>query len=205
MSATVESRKQNRPVLNRQVLLKLGVFLCALAPFALLVQSLLTGQLGPNPIDTLTDQTGELAIRFLLISLALTPLRWILNNTWPIRLRRMLGLFAFFYAFLHVTVYFGLDQQLDLTAIWDDLVERPFILAGTVAFTILIPLAITSNKKLTRRLGKRWLSLHRWIYIAGAAAVIHYIWLAKGDLIEPFVYLAILMLLLSYRLVQVLK
>lgn len=205
MSVSVENKKATLPVFRRQGVLKFGVFLCALAPFLLLVQSVLTGQLGANPIDTLTDQTGELAIRFLLISLAVTPLRWMLNKTWPIRLRRMLGLFAFFYASLHVSVYFGLDQQLDLAAIWEDLVERPFIMAGTVAFTILIPLAITSNKKLTRRLGKRWLSLHRWIYIAGSAAVIHYVWLAKGDLIEPIVYLVILLMLLSYRLVKVLK
>jgi len=193
------------PAFRWQVLLKPLVFLCALAPFIYLVLSLLTGQLGPNPIDPLTDQTGTLAIRMLLISLALTPLRWILKNTWPIRLRRMLGLFAFFYAVLHVSIYVGLDQQLDVGAIWEDLSERPYILAGTVAFLVLIPLAITSTKGMARRLGKRWLSLHRFVYIAGAAAVIHYVWLAKGDLIEPLVYLVVLLLLFSYRLVKMMK
>jgi len=184
-------------------LFKLVVFFSALVPFILLLQTLLTGQLGPNPIDTLTDKTGTLAIRFLLISLALTPLRLLLKATWPIRLRRMLGLFAFFYAALHVSIYFGLDQQLDFAAIWEDLAERPYVLAGTVAFLILITLAITSPKAMVRRLGgKRWASLHRWVYIAGTAAVAHYVWLAKGDLIEPFVYLWVLLVFFSYRLVK---
>jgi sulfoxide reductase heme-binding subunit YedZ len=188
-----------------QSALKPMVFVLASLPFLLLVQSLLMGRLGPNPIDTLTDQTGTLAIRMLLISLTLTPLRWVLKNTWPIRLRRMIGLFAFFYASLHVTTYLLLDQQFDIAAIWSDLSQRPFILAGTVAFLILLPLAVTSNRRMLKRLGARWLSLHRWVYIAGAAAVVHYVWLAKGDLIEPIVYLLILLVLFSYRLVKTLR
>lgn len=181
------------------------VFGLALLPFLLLLQSLLTGQLGPNPIDTLTEQTGTLAIRMLLISLMLTPLRWLLKNTWPIRFRRMLGLFAFFYAMLHVTTYLLLDQQFDVLAIWSDLSERPYIVAGTVAFLILLPLAITSNRRMVKRLGARWLSLHRWVYIAGTAAVVHYVWLAKGDLIEPFVYLGLLVVLFSFRLIKMMR
>ncbi|MFT4726963.1 MAG: sulfoxide reductase heme-binding subunit YedZ [Granulosicoccus sp.] len=188
-----------------QSALKPVVFVLALLPFLLLVQSLLTGQLGPNPIDTLTDQTGTLAIRMLLISLTLTPLRWVLKNSWPIRLRRMIGLFAFFYASLHVTTYLLLDQQFEIAAIWSDLSQRPFILAGTVAFLILLPLAVTSNRRMVKRLGTRWLSLHRWVYIAGAAAVVHYVWLAKGDLIEPIVYLLLLLVLFSHRLVKTLR
>lgn len=185
--------------------LKVLVFLAALTPFVSLVQSLLMGQLGPNPIDPLTDHTGTLAIRFLLISLALTPLRFLLKKTWPLRFRRMMGLFAFFYAFLHVTVYTVLDQQLNLTDIWNDLAERPYILAGTTAFLLLLPLAITSTKKMVRRLGQRWLVLHRAVYIASLAAVVHYVWLAKGDILEPFVYLAVLMILLSFRLVRLIR
>ncbi len=188
-----------------QSLVKPIVFLLALTPFLYLVQALLGGALGPNPIDALTDMTGTLAIRMLLISLALTPLRWLLQVSWPVRLRRMLGLFAFFYATLHVSIYLGLDQQLDLAAIWDDLAERPYILAGTVAFLILIPLAATSTRAMVRRLGKHWLSLHRGVYLAGTAAVVHYVWLAKGDLVEPFVYLAVLLVLLAYRFVKVLR
>lgn len=201
-SGTVSAKLSSIPWQSAQ---KPLVFVLALLPFLLLLQSLLAGELGPNPIDTITDLTGTYAIRMLLISLMLTPLRWLLKNTWPIRFRRMLGLFAFFYALLHVTTYLLLDQQFDVAAIWSDLLERPYIIAGTVAFLILLPLAITSNRRMVKRLGKRWMSLHRWVYIAGTAAVVHYVWLAKGDLIEPFVYLAILFLLYSYRLVKTLR
>lgn len=207
MSETIQgSFFRWRPALFRwQSLVKPTVFLLALSPFIYLVQALLSGALGPNPIDALTDLTGTLAIRMLLISLALTPLRWLLKATWPVRLRRMLGLFAFFYATLHVSIYLGLDQQLDLAAIWDDLAERPYILAGTTAFLILIPLAATSTRAMARRLGKRWSSLHRGVYLAGTAAVVHYVWLAKGDLVEPLVYLAVLLALLAYRFVRLLR
>ncbi|ASJ74889.1 sulfite oxidase heme-binding subunit YedZ [Granulosicoccus antarcticus] len=193
------------PALRWQSILKPVVFVLALTPFVYLVQSLLTGGLGPNPIDALTDTTGTLAIRMLLISLCVTPLRGLLKKTWPLKLRRMLGLFAFFYVFLHVSIYLVLDQQLDVAAIWEDLAERPYILAGTMALLILIPLAGTSTRGMVKRLGKRWVSLHRGVYVAGAAAVVHYVWLAKGDLIEPFVYLAILIVLLGYRFVKLLR
>ena len=128
-------------------LFKPVVFLAALAPFLYLLNGLLTAQLGPNPIDVLTDQTGTLAIRMLLISLSLTPLRWVLKQTWPVRLRRMLGLFAFFYACLHVSIYLVLDQQMDLSLIWSDLAERPYIMAGTLAFLVLIPWLSRQLKK----------------------------------------------------------
>ena len=185
-------------------LAKPAVFLAALTPFLYLLWALFTGGLGPNPIDSLTDQTGTLAIRMLLISLALTPLRYLLKQTWPLRYRRMLGLFAFFYASLHVSVYMVLDQQLSLHFILEDLVKRPYILAGTTAFLLLLPLAITSTRKMVKRLGRRWSLLHRGVYLASTAAVVHYVWLAKGDLLEPFVYLAILMVLFSYRLIKAL-
>ena len=206
MNSVTQAVQQRRlPVIRWQSVLKPLVFIAAASPFLYLLQALFSGALGPNPIDALTDHTGTLAIRLLLISLALTPLRWLLKNTWPIKLRRMLGLFAFFYAFLHVSIYLLLDQQLDPLAIWEDLAERPYIMAGTVAFLILIPLAATSTRGMVRRLGRRWASLHRGVYIAAAAVVVHYVWLAKGDLIEPFVYLAILMLLLGYRFVRLLR
>lgn len=185
--------------------LKPVVFLAALTPFLYLLWALFANQLGPNPIDALTDHTGILAIRMLLLSLAVTPLRHLLKRTWPLRFRRMLGLFAFFYVLLHVSIYLILDQQLDLSAIWDDLAERPYILAGTTAFLFLLPLALTSTKKMVKTLGKRWVSLHRLVYLAGAAAVIHYVWLARGDLIQPFLYLAVLMLLLAFRLLRAIR
>ena len=184
---------------------RLFVFTVALIPFAYLVFALFTGKLGANPIERLTNETGEWAIRFIMISLSLTPLRGLLKNAWPVKLRRMLGLFAFFYAFLHFCIYFLLDQQLDLVAVWQDLNERPYILAGFTAFLIFLPLAATSTRGMARRLGRRWSSLHRWVYLAATAAVVHYVWLAKGDLIEPFVYLGILFILLSYRFVKLLK
>ncbi len=183
--------------------LKPLVFLVALIPLVSLVYSLLTGQLGPNPIEVLTDETGEWALRFIVLGLLLTPLRIWLKKPWPVQLRRMIGLFAFFYVVVHFSIYLFLDQQLDLAAIIADVIERPYITAGTVAFLILIPLAITSNRRMVKRLGKKWQSLHRWVYIAACAAVVHYVWLAKGDRIEPFVYLAIVMFLLVVRLKRV--
>jgi len=180
--------------------LKPAVFALALAPLGLLVTNVLSGSLGPNPVETLTDQTGTLAIRFLLIGLALTPLRHLVGNTWPIRLRRMLGLFASFYMLLHVSVYVVLDRELDFSLVFEDLVERPYVMAGFVAFLILLPLTLTSTKALQRRLKQRWLALHRWVYVACTAAVVHYVLLARGDRIEPYVYLAILGLLLAWRL-----
>jgi len=181
------------------------VFIAALIPFASLVYALLTNQLGPNPIEALTDETGEWALRFIVLGLALTPLRWWLKKPWPVQLRRMVGLFAFFYALIHLSIYLILDQQLELSAILADILERPYITAGTVSFLILLPLAITSNRVMVKRLGKKWLSLHRWVYIAACAAILHYVWLARGDRIEPFVYLGLVMVLLAVRLVRNLK
>jgi len=188
-----------------QALLKPVVFLLSLAPFLWLVFALLSNRLGPNPIEAITDETGEMGLRFLVITLSLTPLRWILKQTWPLRLRRMLGLFAFFYVCVHFLTYLVLDQQLDLRAIIDDLVERPYVLAGTTAFCILLPLAVTSTRGWVKRLGRRWQSLHRWVYIAATASIVHYIWLARGDLIEPFVYLGILLVLFVYRLAKAVR
>lgn len=178
---------------------KLAVFFAALVPLVAMVTALLTGRVGVNPIESLTDETGEWALRFLVLSLALTPLRYLLSLTWPLKLRRMMGLFAFFYASLHVTIWSVLDLQLSLVAMWDDLLKRPYILAGFVAFSIMLPLALTSTKGMMRRLNTRWTMLHRWVYVSGAAAIVHYVWLVKGDQIEPFVYLAILAALYVMR------
>lgn len=205
MSATGAYARAGLSSFKRQRLLKPVVFVSALTPFLYLLSELLGGHLGPNPIDTLTDQTGTLAIRMLVISLSLTPLRWVLKKMWPVQLRRMLGLFAFFYTSLHVSIYLFLDQQLDLGLIWSDLAERPFIVAGTFAFLLMLPLAVTSSNRIARRMGRRWSALHRFVYIVAAAAVVHYVWLAKGDLIEPLVYLVIMLLLLGYRLTKIMR
>ena len=175
------------------------------APAAYLVYALFAGELGPDPIEALTDETGELALRFLVLSLALTPLRLLLKATWPIRLRRMIGLFAFFYAALHVAIWVVLDQELDPAAMLADIVERPYVLAGTAAFLVMLPLAATSTKGIARRMGRRWQGLHRWVYLAAAAAVVHFVWLAKGDVAEPYVYLAILAGLYAVRFVDLLR
>ena len=185
--------------------LKPLVFALSLAPFAALVQGVLAGTLGPDPVEALTDHTGTLATRFLLLSLAVTPLRWLLKDVWPLRLRRMLGLFAFFYAVLHVSVYAVLDRELDLSLVIEDLTRRPYVTAGFLAFAILVPLAATSTHAIARRLGRRWSSLHRWVYIAAAAAIVHGVLLAKGRVLEPFVYLGVLAALLIWRLVRMTK
>ena len=164
------------------------------------MHALFAGDLGPDPIEALTHATGELALQCLLLSLALTPARLWLRAAWPVRLRRMVGLFAFFYAALHVAIWAALDQELDVARMLADVAERPYVLAGTVAFAILVPLAATSTKRIARRMGRRWLALHRWVYLAAAAAVVHWAWLAKGDVAEPWVYFTALAALLLVRL-----
>ena len=185
--------------------LKPVAFALLAAPAAYLVYALFAGGLGPDPIEALTDETGELALRFLVLSLALTPLRLLLKATWPVRLRRMIGLFAFFYAALHVLIWVVLDQELDPAAMLADVVERPYVLAGTAAFLVMLPLAATSTKAIARRMGRRWQGLHRWVYLAAAAAVVHFVWLAKGDVAEPYVYLAVLAGLYAVRFVDLLR
>ncbi len=185
-------------------LCKCVVFLALLSPFMWMVYALLTNQLGANPIDAITDFTGEWSLRILLLSLAMTPLRIVLKAVWPIRFRRMVGLFAFFYVSAHLLTYLYLDQQFDWKAIFHDVIERPYITVGTLAFLIMLPLAITSSKRIARKMGKSWNALHRFVYIAAVAAVLHYIWLARGNLVEPLIYLVILAALLLIRVKKML-
>ncbi|MGD8557013.1 MAG: protein-methionine-sulfoxide reductase heme-binding subunit MsrQ, partial [Chromatiales bacterium] len=155
--------------------------------------------LGANPVETLTHDTGDWALRFLLLSLAVTPLRLLTRRAWLIRYRRMLGLFAFFYAFLHFTVYLWIDQSFLWSEIAADILKRPYITMGFAAFLILLPLAATSTKGMVRRLGKRWASLHRLVYPAALLAILHFIWLTRADYREPGVYLALFLLLMLFR------
>ena len=205
MNASVVSLGAGARAFARGPWLKPVVFTLSLLPFAALVQGVFAGTLGPDPVEALTDHTGTLATRFLLLSLAVTPLRWLLGDAWPLRLRRMLGLFAFFYAALHVGVYAVLDRELALSLLVEDLTRRPYVMAGFVAFAILLPLAATSTRRVARRLGRRWTSLHRWVYIAATAAIVHGVLLAKGRVLEPFVYLAVLVMLLAWRLLRTTK
>ena len=181
--------------------LKVVVFLAALGPLAWLGAGFVTDQLGANPIEALTHSTGEWALRFLLLSLALTPLRLLSGLTWPLRLRRMLGLYAFFYASLHLACYLWLDQFFDWPAIGRDILKRPFITVGFAAFVLLLPLAATSFKAAIQALGgRRWQALHRSVYAIALLSVMHFWWLVKRDIREPLIYAALLATLLAIRL-----
>jgi len=199
MNSKSHSKAPGFQGLNRISALKSVLFVLLLLPFIWLVYALFTGQLGGNPIERLTDFTGEWAFRILLLSLAMTPLRMLTRKPWPIRLRRMIGLFAFFYVLLHFLTYIVLDQQLDLSAVWADVLERPYITAGSVAFLILIPLALTSTNGMMKRMGRRWQKLHRLVYVAGLAAALHYLWLTRGDQLEPVFYFAVYIVLMLFR------
>lgn len=178
---------------------KIIVFLVCLIPVARLALSAYQGSLGPNPLEFITHATGDWTIRFLLITLAVTPLRQLLKQYWLIQFRRMLGLFAFLYGTLHFTTYLWFDKFFVWRDIWEDIVKRKFITVGFLAFVLMIPLAVTSTKGMIRRLGKRWMQLHRLIYVSAIAGVIHYVWLVKADLRLPLTYGAILAVLLAYR------
>ena len=180
--------------------LKAAAHALALWPFARLVHGALTDRLGADPVAALTHGTGDWALRLLLLSLAMTPLRRLLGQPWPIRFRRLVGLYAFFYACLHLAIYLVLDLGGFWTQIFEDIAKRPYITVGFSAWLLLLPLALTSTRGWIRRLGRRWGQLHRAVYAAGVLAVLHYLWLVKSDLREPLVYAAVLALLLGLRL-----
>jgi sulfoxide reductase heme-binding subunit YedZ len=181
--------------------LKLTVFLICLIPLSQLAYRAHGADLGANPIDTITRFTGSWALIFLLASLAVTPLRRLTGWNELIKFRRMLGLYAFFYALLHFSTFVGLDHFFDLDRIAKDILKRPYVTAGFTAFVLMIPLAITSTAGMIRRLGKRWQQLHRLVYLAAIAGVIHFYWLVKSDIRRPAQYGAVLAMLLGYRLV----
>jgi sulfoxide reductase heme-binding subunit YedZ len=182
--------------------IKAPVFVLCLLPVCLLAWRALHNRLGANPIEFITHFTGDWTLRFLVITLTITPLRKIIG--WPdlIRFRRMVGLFAFFYGTLHFLTYIWLDKFFDLSETWKDVVKRPFITAGFLAFVLLIPLAITSTAGWIRRLGgARWQMLHRLVYVSAVAGAVHYYWLVKSDVRLPLAYASAVGVLLLYRLV----
>src|SRR5436190_509663 len=179
---------------------KVVVFLLALAPAGWLAWRTVHDALGVNPVEELELTTGIWAYRFLLLSLAITPLRRLSGWNTVIRFRRMLGLFAFAYATAHLLIYVVVDQGLAFRYILQDVAKRRFITAGMVAFILLVPLAITSTKGWIRRLGPRWQALHRLVYVSAAAAALHFIWKVKVAVGEPVYYAAILAILLAVRL-----
>lgn len=182
--------------------LKPVVFAVCLAPLAWLAWKAGFGYLGVNPIETVNRFLGDWALRFLLIALAVTPLRKVTGWSRLGRLRRMLGLFAFAYVCLHVSSYVGLDQFFDWPAIWKDVLKRKFITVGMVGFVLLVPLAVTSTDAMLRRLGgRRWRLLHRLVYGVGVLGVFHYFMMVKKDVTQPTLYAAVLAVLLGYRMV----
>ena len=186
--------------------LKPLVFALALTPLALLAWKATHGGLGAHPQEFVNRFFGDWALRFLLIALSVTPVRGLTGWNALARFRRMFGLFAFFYACLHVTSYVAVDQFFDWAAIGKDIVKRNYITVGMATFLVLIPLAATSTDGMLRRLGgPRWKKLHRLVYVAGVAGVFHFYMMVKADVREPLIYAAILAVLLGYRVVQRLK
>ena len=180
------------------------VFLACLAPLALVFGDAfeVPGSLGANPIEEFPDRFGNWGLRFIMITLAVTPLRRITGWNWLARFRRMLGLFTFFYVLLHFLTWLVLDQGLLLSAIAEDILKRPFITIGFLALVLLLALAVTSTNGMRRRLGRRWQSLHNSVYLIAVLGVWHYWWQVKLDTAEPFVYAIILSLLLGWRIWQ---
>jgi sulfoxide reductase heme-binding subunit YedZ len=179
--------------------LKPVVFLACLVPFAGLVYGAAIGDLGANPVERVTDVSGQWGLRLLLVTLAITPLRRLTGwNGW-MSLRRMLGLFAFFYVTLHLLTWIGLDQGFDLASIGADIVKRPYVTVGFAAWLLLLPLALTSTRGMMRRLGRNWQRLHRAVYPAAALGILHHLWQVRADPLEPLVYAAVLALLMLAR------
>lgn len=186
--------------------LKPAVWALSLAPLAWLAWLAVDGGLGANPIEFINRYLGDWAIRMLILALAVTPLRLLTGWNQVLRLRRLLGLFAFFYAVLHLSSYVGLDQFFDWAAIWKDILKRNYITVGMIDLIILLALAATSTSGMVRRLGgRRWTQLHRLVYVAGLGSAVHFVMMRKGFQIEPLVYGAIILGLLAVRTVVALK
>jgi sulfoxide reductase heme-binding subunit YedZ len=176
------------------------VFVASSIPFVLLGVGLLRGDLGINPVETLQHTTGDWTLNFLVFTLAVTPLRKTFKLPELIRFRRMLGLFAFFYATLHFLTYLGPDQSFNFSGMWDDVAKRKFVTVGFTALVLMIPLAATSTAGMIRRLGgKRWQALHRLVYVSAILGVIHYYWLVKSDVRKPLIYGGWVAILLLWR------
>lgn len=180
--------------------LRLAAHALAITPMALLARDAIANRLGADPVAALTHATGDWALRLLLLTLAITPLRRLTGWSWPIRYRRMLGLHAFAYACTHFAIYLVLDLGGYWSQIFDDIAKRPFITVGFLAWLCLLPLAATSTRAAMRRLGPHWGRLHRLVYVIALLAVLHFLWLVKADLREPLIYAGILAALLAARL-----
>lgn len=178
---------------------KLLVFLACLVPLAMLAARFFRDDLGANPIEEVELTTGRWTLRFLAITLAVSPLRRIFGWNWLIKYRRMLGLFTFFYGTIHFATYIGLDMVFDLGDIIEDVAKHLYVTVGLLTWLLLVPLALTSTTAAQRRLGRRWKVLHRLTYVAAVTGTIHYLWAVKKDTFLPLVYLAIFIALLGWR------
>jgi sulfoxide reductase heme-binding subunit YedZ len=191
-----------KPQVIRRVV-KPAVFLACLGPLTWLVYNAFLGDLGANPVETITNTTGIWTLRFLAITVAITPLRWVTKWNQLITFRRMIGLYAFFYGTLHFLIYFILDRSLIFDDLWEDVLKRPYITVGFTAFMLMVPLALTSTTGWIRRLGgKRWNLLHKLVYVSAALGVVHYWWKVKLDVTNPMYYAAIVAALLGVRVVR---
>jgi sulfoxide reductase heme-binding subunit YedZ len=185
--------------------IKVLVFLLSLVPLGYLGWRAWSQHLTANPIEYITHFTGDWTIRFLVFTLAVTPLRRVFDLPDLIRFRRMIGLFAFFYGFLHFSTYLGVDKFFDFHEIWGDIAKRPYITVGFTGFILMIPLAVTSTAGWIRRIGgKQWLRLHRLVYVSAIAGVFHYYWLVKSDIRQPVLYAMLVAVLLGFRAITAL-
>lgn len=184
---------------RQRLFLKVLIFVLCLLPLAWLAYALVSDQLGANPIEVVTRRLGEWGLQLLIVTLCMTPLKDLLKQPWPIQLRRMLGLFSFFYLVLHLLSYLWLDQFFDWFEIWTDIKKRPFITVGVLSLLGLTTLALTSNKWSQRKLGRNWRRLHYLVYPIAILAVLHFFWLVKLDLLRPVIFAACLAILLGYR------
>ena len=178
---------------------KPSVFILSTVPFVIITYKIFLNKLGPEPIKEITHHTGEWTLLFIIFTLAMSPLKQITNmNIW-ISIRRMLGLFVFFYASLHMLTYVGLDYRFDINEISKDILTKRFIFVGFAAWLLLVPLALTSSKKMMNILKHYWKKIHRLIYLIALLGVTHFIWLVKKDITEPLIYLLIILFLLAFR------
>ncbi len=183
-------------------ILKILVFILMLVPLMLLFYYGSIDELSADPVAYVLHYTGLWSLRILLLTLAMTPMRQIFNQVFFLKIRRMIGLFAFFYVSLHFLIYIGLDLGFRFGQLFEDIVKRPYITVGFAAWLLLIPLAVTSNRAMIRKLGKRWKKLHKSIYVIIILSCLHFIWLVKSDLLEPLIYAGIAFVLLFYRLIK---
>lgn len=189
------------PSTRQLIAIRIAVFVVCLVPLARLVVVGVAGGLGANPVEAVTRSTGWWTLTFLCITLAVTPLRRATGANWLLRLRRMLGLYAFCYACLHFTTYIWLDVWFDLAAVAKDIYKRPFITVGFTAFVLLWPLALTSTNAMQRRLGRAWSRLHRLVYAIVVLGVVHFWWLVKRDITVPAIFAGVVLALLAVRLI----